>query len=300
MVPAQELMVFAAVVEAGSLSAAARRLGLSKAAVSDQLRRLEAALGVRLVNRTTRRLSLTAAGEACHAHSRRMVAEAEAAARAASALHDEPRGVLRIAAPTTFAPLHIVPALPAFRARHRQLAVELSLSAAPVDLVAERFDLAIRIGRLPDSRLVARRLAVQRLIVCAAPAYLQRRGVPVQPGDLGDHDALEFTPLGWRGAWHLAGPDGRSRRIAIRPVLASDDGDVLLAAASAGMGLAVLPNWLVAPAVASGALVQALPGWGSQPVPIQAVHTGRRQMPAKTRLFLDHLAAHLAKAAWRQ
>jgi DNA-binding transcriptional LysR family regulator len=299
MLPVHELAVFAAVVEAGSLSGAARRLGLSKAAVSDQLRRLEAALGARLVNRTTRRLSLTAAGEACRAHSARMVAEAEAASRAAAALQAEARGTLRIAAPTSFAPLHVIPALPAFCAAHPALSVELSLSARPVDLVGERFDLAIRIGRLPASRLVARRLGVQRLIVCAAPDYLARAGAPVRIGDIERHAALEFTPLGWRGSWHLVGPDGRSRRSAIRPVLASDDGDAVLAAARSGLGLALLPSWMLAEPLAAGALVQVLPGWSGPAAPIQAVHLGRRQMPAKTRLFLDHLAAHLAKVAWR-
>ncbi|MCK6454827.1 MAG: LysR family transcriptional regulator [Alphaproteobacteria bacterium] len=300
MVPAQELLVFAAVVEAGSLSAAARRLGLSKAAVSDRLRRLEAALGARLLHRTTRRLSLTAAGEACHAHSQRMAAEAEAAMRAAGALHAEPRGTLRVAAPTTFAPLHIVPALPAFRARYQQVSVELSVATHAIDLVAEGFDLAIRIGRLPDSRLVARRLAVQRLVVCGAPGYLERRGAPATPGGLERHDALEFTPLGWRAAWHMTGPDGGSRRVAIRPALRSDAGEALLAAAIGGMGLAFLPNWMVAPALAAGALVQVLPAWSSRPVPIQAVHAGGRELAARTRLFLDHLALHLARAGWRQ
>lgn len=298
MLPMNELAVLAAVVDAGSLSAAARRLGLSKAAVSDQIKRLEERLGARLINRTTRRLSLTAAGEACYRHSRRMVAEAEAAARAATLLHAEPRGVLRVAAPTTFAPMHIVPALPAFQARHPRLSVELMLSADIVDLVKERFDVAIRIGALSDSRLIARRLAASHLIVCASAGYLRRRGVPLRIGDLADHDAIEFSPLGWRGSWRLVGPGGR-RTVATKPVFLSDSGEAVLAAANNGLGVAALPNWMVSDALERGTLVQILPGWGSQPVPIHAVHAGTRQVAAKVRLFIDHIARHLTQAAWR-
>lgn len=293
-----ELAVFAAVVDAGSLSAAARRLGISKAAVSDHVRRLEERLGIRLLNRTTRRIALTEAGRACYRHSARMVAEAEAAAHSAALLHEERRGALRVAAPTTFAPMHIVPALPAFLAQHPQLSIELSLAAEAVDLIEGRFDLAIRIGSLPDSRLVARRLAVSRLIICGSRDYLQRRGTPLGIEDLGAHDVLEFTPLGWRGTWRLSGPDGARRRIPIAPVFASDAGEALLAAARDGIGLAALPNWMVAPALRAGALIHVLPGWGGQPVPIHAVHAGGGAA-AKVRLFVDHLAAHLARADWR-
>lgn len=293
-----ELAVLAAVVDAGSLSAAARRLGLSKAAVSDQIKRLEERLGARLMNRTTRRLSLTAAGEACYRHSRRMVAEAEEAARAATLFHAEPRGVLRVAAPTTFAPMHIVPLLPAFQAQHPRLSVELMLSADIVDLVKERFDVAIRIGALADSRLIARRLAVSRLVVCASADYLSRHGVPLRIGDLADHPVIEFAPLGWRGRWRLAGPGGR-KTVATNPVFVSDSGEAVLAAATSGLGLAALPNWMVSAALERGTLVQILPGWGSQAVPIHAVHAGTRQVPAKVRLFIDHIARHLAQVAWR-
>jgi DNA-binding transcriptional LysR family regulator len=299
MLPMNELAVFAAVVDAGSLSAAARRLGISKAAVSDQVRRLEERLGARLLNRTTRRISLTEAGQACYRHSARMVAEAEAAARSAALFHEEPRGALRIAAPTTFAPMHIVPALPAFLARHPRLSIELSLSAEAVDIIERRFDLAIRIGSLPDSRLVARRLAVSRLIICGSRDYLQRRGTPIVIDDLANHAALEFTPLDWRGSWRLLGPDGSRRRVPIEPVFASDAGEALLAAARDGLGLAALPNWMAASALRTGALVHVLPGWSSQPAPIHAVHAGVGQAAAKIRLFVDHLAAHLAGAAWR-
>lgn len=294
-----ELAVFVAVVDAGSLSAAARRLGTSKAAVSDQIRRLEAGLGASLLNRTTRRLALTEAGGACYRHAVRMVAEAEAAAASATQFHATPQGVLRVAAPPTFAPMHIVPVLPAFHARHPRLSVELHLSAEAVDIVKERFDLAVRIGELADSRLIARRLAVSRLVVCAAPAYLARRDAPRTPADLAEHDCLEFQPLGWRGAWRLAGPGAVSRTVPIRAVLISDSGDAILAAATAGLGLAALPNWMVASALKSGELVAVLPGWGSRPVPIHAVYAPGGQTVAKIRLFVDALAAAFKRAGWK-
>lgn len=298
MLPFSEMATLVAVADSGSLSAAARQLGLSKAAVSEQMRRLELQLGTRLLNRTTRRLSLTEAGEACYRHGRRMVAEAEAAARAATRLQEAPRGVLRVTAPTTFAPMHIVPALPAFRERHPQITIDLSLSAAAADLVRERFDLAIRIGELPDSRLTARRLVSYRLVVCAAPEYLRRRGEPRQQAELAEHEALEFAPLGWRGQWHLVDPRGRAGRVPISPVLVSDAGEVLLQAAIDGLGLALLPNWMVAPALRAGRLVRVMPGWGGRPTPVFAVFVGGPGLAPKVRLFVDHIARHLASADW--
>lgn len=299
MLPMNELATFVSVVEAGSLSAAARSLGTSKTTISDQVRRLEERLGSRLLNRTTRRIALTEAGRACYSHATRMVDAAQAAATAASLFHQQPRGALRITAPTTFAPLHVVPMLPDFLARNPQLTVDLSLSAATVDIIEAGIDLAIRIGVLVDSRLVARRLAVSRLIVCAAPAYLQRTGTPVTPDDLTGHAALGFVPLGWRGIWRLVGPDGRERRLPMPALLDSDDGDVLLSAAEAGLGLVAIPNWMAAGALRDGRLVQVLPGWGGRPVPIHAVHASGGQTPAKIRQFVDHLAAHLTRADWR-
>lgn len=299
MVPLNELAVFVAVVEAGSLTAAARQLGMSKAAVSDQIKRLEAALDARLLNRTTRRLSLTQAGQACYAHAVRMVAEADAAARAASVFHGEPKGVLRLAAPTTFAPQHIVPSLPAFRSQNPHLSIDLRLSAESVDIIQERFDLAIRIGALPDSRLIAKRLAVSRIILCAAESYLRGRGMPLDAAELSRHDMLEFAPLGWRGRWRLVGTDGKSRTVAVTPVLVSDSGEALLAAAIAGLGVAALPNWMVASDLRAGGLTHVLPGWGGRGVPINAVYPSTIKAAAKVRLFIDHLARHLSAADWR-
>ncbi len=299
MLPLNELAVFVAVVEAGSLSAAARRLELSKAAVSDQIRRLEERLGVRLLNRTTRRLSLTEAGRGCLDHARAMVTAAEAASAAATELHREPRGLLRVAAPTTFAPRHLVPHLPAFLAAHPLLHLELSLSARAVDLLEEGFDLAIRIGRLPDSALTARPLASARLLFCAAPSYLERRGQPVAPAALPEHDLLGFTPLGRRGAWHLQGPGRASRTLDFEPLFASDDGEALLAATLAGLGIAALPDWMVAAEIGLGRLQRVLPDWNGPTMPITALHAAGRRPAAKIRTFLDFLVERLSGDDWR-
>lgn len=292
MLPFEELAAFAAVVDAGGFSAAARQLGQSKATISDQVKRLEARLGARLLNRTTRRVSVTEAGAACHAHCVRMRQEAEAASRVAESLASEPVGRLKITAPQTFAPMHVAPAVAAFAALYPRLDVDLSVTPGRADLIGGGLDLAIRIGALPDSRLVARRIGVTRQMLVAAPAYLERAGRPGTAGDLHDHAALVFTPLTPTGEWSIADPNGRVRRVPVRARLASDAGEALLAAAVRGMGIAYVPDWMVHAELASGALEVVLPGWGRPPQPIHAVHASAGQPPAKVRLFIDHLRAH--------
>lgn len=291
-----ELGVFAHVVSAGGFSAAAADLGLSKAAVSDHVRRLEQRLGVRLLNRTTRSLSLTAAGEACYRHCQRLIEEGDLAVRAAIALQRQPMGVLRITAPATFGALHVAPAMAALMRANPRLDVELSLSAAAVDLVTEHFDLAIRIGPLASSSLVARRLATIRQLVVAAPDYLQRCGIPTTLADLARHDALQFTPLGWGREWRLAAPGSRDeQRVEMAVRFATDSGEALVAAACAGLGLALLPNWMVHREIASGALVRLMPGWERGDVPVHALHASGGRAPAKVRAGIDALVRHFGR-----
>jgi DNA-binding transcriptional LysR family regulator len=297
MLPFSELAVFAGVVEAGGFSAAAARLGLSKAAVSDHVRRLEARLGARLLNRTTRRIALTEAGEACYARARGMVAEADAAARTAEVLQAEPVGRLRITAPQTFGPLHVAPALAAFAALYPRLDLELLVTAQTVDLVRERLDVAIRIGSLPDSSLVARRIAMARMVIVAAPDYVRRRGALRAPAELAKHDTMQFTPLNWGEVWRLTDPGGRPRRLPIRPRFVTDSGDALVEAARAGLGLALVQDWMVHRHVAAGELIVQLPGWGRRNVPIHALHASQGRPAAKIRLFIDHLRRHLGDPA---
>lgn len=296
-----ELAVFAHVVRAGGFSAAADELGLAKATVSEHVRRLEQKLGVRLLQRSTRSLSLTEAGAACFRHGERLLEEGEAATRAAVALHTRPTGLLRVAAPEAFGALHVAPVIATLLAEHPELDVELSLASAPVDLVKNKWDVAVRIGPLAPSRLVARRVATVEQVVVAAPAYLARRGPPKRPEDLAQHDTLQFTPLGWGDTWRLQGPGARGeRRVAVRTRLASDSGEALVAAACAGAGLGLLPNWMVYRELRAGALVRVLPGWARGNVPVHAVHASATRAPAKVKLFVDALVRHVGRRPYWQ
>jgi DNA-binding transcriptional LysR family regulator len=209
---------YAQVAETGSFTAAGRRLKISKSAVSAQVQRLEERLGIQLLHRTTRRVVMTEAGRAYYQHCVRILAEAEAAEQAASALHGEPRGTLRISAPETFGWMHIAPALPAFRTRFPEVAIELTLEVRHINLIDEQVDLAVRIGGLPEhSPLIVRKLALSRLVLCASPDYLARLGEPLAPADLSNHACLCFPPLWRNGQWHL-----RSRQHEARVAVAGD------------------------------------------------------------------------------
>ncbi|HEY7608336.1 MAG TPA: LysR family transcriptional regulator [Alphaproteobacteria bacterium] len=295
-----EMVAFARVVEAQSFSGAAERLGTSKSSVSAQVRRLEARMGVRLLHRTTRRLSLTEAGAACYRHCARLLEEAEAAEQAAGAFHAEPRGTLRISAPDTFGWMHVAPALGAFAARYPGVTIDLSLTSKHVDLIDERLDLAIRIGALPDSSHVTRRLALSRLVICATPEYLARHGEPRDPGELAQHNCLRFAPLGWGMEWRLRGANG-PLRVPIGGSFVTNSGEVLRAAALAGLGLGVMPSWMIGDALRAGALVPTLERWAPPPAPIQAIYPGNRLTASKVRVFVDHLAKHFGpKPYWER
>jgi DNA-binding transcriptional LysR family regulator len=267
---------FARVVEAGSFSAAARRLRISKSATSAHVQRLEERLGVRLLHRTTRRISLPEAGAAYYRHCARIVAEAESAEQAARALQREPRGMLSISAPDTFGPMHVAPAITEFLARFPGLAIDISLSPRHVDLVQEGLDLAIRIGTLKDSPLVVRRLAPSRFVLCAAPAYLKMRGVPRVPDDLLRHACFGVSLMPWGDE-------------------CSNSADILRAAALSGLGIALLPSWAVGDDLRSRALTRILPGCEPPPSAVYAVYPSNRLMSAKVRAFVDHLARRIGR-----
>lgn len=294
MLPLPELAVFAAVAESGSFTAAARQLRLSKASVSGQVARLEAELGTRLLQRSTRRLTLTEAGEAALVHCRAMVREAEAARLAAVERHTEPVGTLRVACPESFCDLHIAPHCAGFLASHPALDIELSSGAYQADLIGERFDMAIRIGNLPDSSLGVKRIGTARNVIVAAPAFLERHPAIAAISDLEGMDILQFAPL-WRGnEWLVLDRQGLEHRITGRCRLAVDSGRALIAAARSGAGLALLPDWGVADDLERGTLVQVLPGFGRAALPIQAVFPANRNPSAKVRAFIAWL-----ETAWR-
>jgi DNA-binding transcriptional LysR family regulator len=294
MDPLDGIAAFARVVDSGGFSAAARRLKISKSAVSAHVQRLEERLGVRLLNRTTRQISLTEAGTAYYRHCARILSEVEAAEQAAGVLQREPRGTLRMAAPDSFGWMHVAPAVPSFLERYPGLSVDITTSAGHVNLVEEGLDLAIRIGVLQDSALVVRKLARSRLILCAAPAYLSKHGAPREPGDLARHNCLCVSLMHWGDEWRLTGGAGE-RRVAVSGSVRSNNAETLRAAALDGIGVALLPTWAAAESLRRGALRRVLAAWEPPASTIYAVYPGKRLMSAKVRAFVDHLARRFGR-----
>lgn len=282
-----DLEIFARVVAAGSMSSAGRELGLSPAVVSKRLRRLEDRLGTRLLQRTTRQISLTEAG---HGFYERVIAilagieEAEAFVSRRSALA---RGTLKVSAPTSFGRMHIAPHINSFMRANPDLAVNLVLSDEFVDIVGDGYDVAIRIAELSDSSLVARRLAPVKRILCAAPDYLQRHGAPEAVADLENHICI---PSHNNEPWKMEGPDGP---LVYRPSgpLLTNSSEVVRECVIGGVGIALRSTWDIGRELADGRLQQVLPAYeGSRNVAIHAVYASRRFLPAKIRVFIDFLA----------
>ncbi|MDH3595666.1 MAG: LysR family transcriptional regulator [Rhodospirillales bacterium] len=289
------MAVFARVVETESFTRAAEELRLSKSAVSKQVSRLEDRLGVRLLNRTTRRLSLTEAGAAFYGGCQKTLSEAEAAEQAVTHLAMAPRGVLRVAAPMSFGFQHVGPALPDFLSACPELTLDLALNDRMVDLVEEGYDVAIRIGVLADSSLVARRLAPSRLVLCAAPGYLAERGRPAAPEDLARHDCASYSYRTAGPEWRFRGPDGL-HRVKVSGRLAVNNGDVLLAAALGGLGVVMLPSFIAGGGLRAGGLVRVLPDWRvAEEANVYAVYPASRNLSPKVRVFVDFLAARFGE-----
>lgn len=296
--PLDGIAEFVAVAEAGGFSAAARRSGASKSLLSERVARLELRLGVRLFHRTTRQLALTEAGQVYYEHGRRILGEAAQAADALQALRGEPRGQLRVTASVHFASAHLAPALPLFRARHPHVSVDVIADDNLRDLAAEGVDVAIRFTRLDNPAAVGRRLAPLRYLLCASPAYLERRGVPSHPGELEGHDCLLYRVApGWN-EWAFRDPAGSGEAVRARAAgaFSSDSGMVLRALAVAGAGIAELSTVNAGDELRAGRLVPVLPDWpldGLGDRAVWAVYTGNRAIPPKVRAFTDFLAAHI-------
>lgn len=282
-----DMEIFARVVATGSMSAAARDLGLSPAVVSKRLGRLEERLGTRLLQRTTRQIALTEAGQGYHERVLAILANIEEAEAFVARRSADARGTLKISAPTTFGRMHIAPYLVPFMRANADLTVNMQLSDEMVDIVGDGYDLAIRIGELSDSTLVARRLAPVRRIFVAAPRYLKERGTPQTIEDLQDHICL--APHN-NDPWRLEGPKGP---IVIRPTgpLQTNSSEIVREAVLAGLGIAQRSTWDVGPELAAGKLVQVLPDYAaSRNVAIHAVYPSKQFLLAKVRLFIDYLA----------
>jgi DNA-binding transcriptional LysR family regulator len=288
------MQVFVRVATLGSFSAAARALHLSQTMVTKHVAALENRLGVKLLHRSTRRLVLTEAGRSYLAACERILAEIEEAEASASLDRIEPRGTLRLNVPLTFGLRQIVPALTAFSRLHPAVSVDLGLADRYVDLIEEGWDLAIRVGRLKDSGLVARRLAPCRTIVCAAPSYLEARGAPRTLDDLSGHNCLGYTLPSAIGAGRWAfGAEG-DLVVPVEGNLRANNGDALLAAALAGQGLIYQPTFIVGDSLRDGSLLRVLSGHPTLELGVHAVLPSGRQAPAKVRAFVEFLAQRFA------
>ncbi len=291
----RRMAIFAEVVAAGSMTAAARQLAMTPSAVSQHLRQLEQSLGLALLHRSTRRLALTEAGERYHAGCSAMVAAARAADQALARLRDEPEGELRLAAPIGFGGL-LASALAPLRA-HPRLSLQLLLDDAVIDLIAARVDIALRVGALPDSALVARKLGRMGRQLCASPAYLAARGWPAQPADLLAHDWLGGKPGTAGELLELSGPGGERCALHMEGRVQATQVTALHALCLAGWGISIVVSDDDRRALADGRLLPVLPGWKLDDLPVYAVTPRRGEQPAKVRHALDLLAVYFAGLA---
>lgn len=293
------MALFARVVRLGSFTAAASEAGIAKSAVSKRVASLEQRLGVRLLARTSRRLAPTAEGLRFYERCAQLVTAAEEAEREAAGDRERPVGRVRVDAPVTFAQTYLARPLARFLRDRPGLEIELTTENRLVDLVEGALDLVVRISRPRPSSLVARRLARVRLLVCAAPEYLARRGTPRTPADLVSHDCLRYALAPPVAEWRFRDGDA-FRAVPVRSAFACTDGTVLCHAAIAGLGLAVLPDLIAAPAMARGLLVPVLEGHSMEELTLHVLHADRRLVPARVRTVLDFLAAHFVRPDWAQ
>lgn len=287
-----QMLLFARVVEAGSFAAAAKSLGLTRAAVSKQIAALEERVGAQLLQRTTRSMHLTEIGEEFYAHCARIAAEAAEAENAVASMQSAPRGALRVAAPVTFGRRYLTPLVAPFLSAHAEISLELALSDAEAPLGEEGFDVAVRIAPRIESGHVARLLAPSPHVLCAAPAYWERRGVPHTPEDLRDHECLLYSSLPTPSLWRFHG----GKTVRVRGRFSVNHGESLRDAALAGVGVAYMPGFLVGPDLAAGRLVSALDAWAQSRQKVWAVHARGRHLAPKVRVFVEFLVARFQPA----
>jgi DNA-binding transcriptional LysR family regulator len=288
----QSMHLLITAVDAGSLSAAARALRMPLATVSRKVSELERHLDTRLLRRSARRLSLTDAGESYVAACRRILEDVAEAERAAAGEYRAPRGELLVTAPVVFGRLYVAPVAVEFLKAYAEIDLRLRLADHVLSLHEDRIDVAVRIGLLADSSLVATRVGSIRRVICASPAYFARRGKPRAPGDLAGHDCITFEGIAASRAWTF-GPPGREQGVPIRSRLAVNGAEAAVDAAVAGLGVARLLSYQAAEAMRRGALAFALEPFEPPPVPVHVVHAGQRPLPLKVRAFLDFAVPRL-------
>ena len=292
-----EMKVFSAVVEAGSFTGATRTLDMSKAAVSRYVAELEERLGVRLLHRTTRKLSPTSEGEIFYARCRELLDNLNEAEAEITARSGEAHGLLKVNVPVTFGLMHLAPLWPTFLARHSRLDLDITLSDRVVDLVEDGFDLAVRIGQLPASSLISRKLASTRMILCASPGYLERHGEPRRPDELLRHDVISYSLFSAGETWSFQGPDG-DVSVKVAPRVRTNSGDTCRAAALQHQGIILQPTFIVGKDLAQGTLREILPAFRSIELGIYAVYPSRKFVSPKVRLLIDFLVEAFAIPRW--
>lgn len=294
----EALAIFAKVVELRSFAAASAELALSKATVSKAISRLEDRLGARLFNRTSRRLALTDAGQRLSERAARLLADGEAAENEALSQSVAPRGLVRLAVPMTFGVKAVAPILPEFLEQYPDVSVDLHLSDAMVDLIGEGFDAGLRIARLPDSSLIARRLCAMPRYTVAAPSYLKRHGRPTHPMHLAEHRCLAYTYLSTPNVWHYTNAAGEQASVRPAGQLRVNNGEALIPALVAGLGIADLPDFIVGDAIASGQVEIILKGWKQAEGAVHLVMPPGGPRPMRVEVLSDFLAKHFAK--WKR
>lgn len=294
-----EMQTFNAVIDAGSFVKAADALGMSKAAVSRYVGDLEARLGVRLLHRTTRRLSLTEEGQVFYARSKELLAGVDEAEAEITSRSGAASGLLRVNAPVTFGISHLAPLWGKFLDRHPKVKLDVTLSDRLVDLVEEGYDIAIRIATLPSSTLISKRLATTRMVLCASPQYLKARGVPRQPAELAGHSVISYSYWSTKDEWHFDGPQGRVS-VKTDPCMHTNSGDTCRAAALAHQGVILQPTFLVGDDLAAGMLVELMPEFRAIELGIYAIYPTRKHVSPKVRALIDFLAEQFAQTrpAW--
>ena len=291
------MRVFAAVVDAGSFVGASDAIGMSKPAVSRHIQDLEARLGVRLLQRTTRKLSLTEEGMVFHARCKELLADVEQAEAEITSRTGEAFGLLKVNVPVSFGILHLAPLWAQFMARNPKVLLDVTLSDRVVDLVEEGFDMAVRIARLPSSSLISRKIASTRMVVCASPAYLDAHGTPAHPRELADHAVLAYSLFSAGERWEFEGPQG-TVAVKVRPRMVTNSGDTCRAAALDHQGIILQPSFLVGDDLKSGALVRLLPQYLSMALGVYAVYPTRKHLAPRVRLLIDYLVEAARERAW--
>jgi DNA-binding transcriptional LysR family regulator len=291
------MRVFAAVVDAKSFVNAGEALGLSKQAVSRHVAELESRLGVRLLRRTTRKLSLTDEGQVFYARCSELVGNIDDAEAEITSRNGEGRGLLRVNVPLSFGLLYLAPLWPQFMARHPKITLDLTLVDRVADLVEEGFDVAVRIARLPSSSLVSRKLTSTRVILCASPEYLGHRGTPAHPSELAAHDVMSYSLLSTGESWEFAGPDGPVA-VKVSPRMRSNSGDTCTAAALRHQGIVLQPSFMVGPHLVAGTLVEVLADYRAVELDVYAVYPSRKFLAPRVRLLIDFLVDAFRVKKW--